>query len=388
MPHLVVLPFDTKKLKSLPQDRYNPYAKSAKRELVGINKTDTDSFFLEIYKRDESSWIVRADKVTRPSDSYIIKESIFEFARLLELDVIHSNIDDVNQKHKIANEFELKIEEFEDFRTDYKEIAIEVGFGSGRHLLYQAKKHPQRLHIGIEIHTPSIRQILRQIELQRLKNIRVLNYDARLLLEMLPSNMCEVIFVHFPVPWDKKPHRRVISRQFLNESCRVLKKGGYLELRTDSINYYRYSLEVFSEPKEISFQVNKNHSLEVVSKYEARWRREGKDIYTVTVYSLLSSKQKQIEGSFDFDKKADLNRLKNMPRESFKFDDYFVRFASSYECEDGGMVVEVSFGSFDRPEHKYIYIKPTGDIEYYATKPVKTPVNLKAHKTIGEWLYV
>jgi len=32
---------------------------------------------------------------------------------------------------------------------------------------------------------------------------------------MLSSNIADRLFVHFPVPWDKKPHRRVISPQFL-----------------------------------------------------------------------------------------------------------------------------------------------------------------------------
>ena len=68
------------------------------------------------------------------------------------------------------------------------------------------------------------------------------------LYEMLPSNRCTQIFVHFPVPWDKRPHRRVISPSFLAESMRVLEKGGRLELRTDSDKYFWYSLETFFGP--------------------------------------------------------------------------------------------------------------------------------------------
>ena len=86
---------------------------------------------------------------------------------------------------------------------------------TGIYLLHQAKKNPDTLFIGLEIHTPSAQQVLKQIELQNLDNIWVVNYDARLFLEMLPSNICSQIFVHFPVPWDKKPHRRVISKSFL-----------------------------------------------------------------------------------------------------------------------------------------------------------------------------
>jgi len=33
----------------------------------------------------------------------------------------------------------------------------------------------------------------------------ILDYDARVFLEFLPSNSAKQIFVHFPVPWDKNP---------------------------------------------------------------------------------------------------------------------------------------------------------------------------------------
>jgi len=126
-----------------------------------------------------------------------------------------------------------------------REVRIEVGFGSGRHLLHQAANNPDILFIGIEIHRPSIEQVLKQVVIQELDNVMVLDYDARLFMELVPSNIVGKIYVHFPVPWDKKPHRRVISTTFIEEARRVLKVGGTLELRTDSENYYAYSYETF-----------------------------------------------------------------------------------------------------------------------------------------------
>ncbi len=57
------------------------------------------------------------------------------------------------------------------------------------------------------------------------------------LWNLLTSNKVEKIFVHFPVPWDKKPHRRIFSNEFINEALRILKIKGTLELRTDSRKY-------------------------------------------------------------------------------------------------------------------------------------------------------
>ena len=95
-----------------------------------------------------------------------------------------------------------------------------------------------------------------------------MDYDARLFLEFVPSNSIGKIYVHFPVPWNKKPHRRVISTSFLDESDRVLKVHGKLELRTDSEEYYRFALETFSSPQKSQFDIRKNQDIAIVSKYE------------------------------------------------------------------------------------------------------------------------
>jgi len=244
------------------------------------------------------------------------------------------------------------------------------------------------LFIGLEIHTPSAQQVLKQIELQELDNIWVVNYDARLFLEMLPSNLCTQIFVHFPVPWDKKPHRRVISQSFLNESMRVLGKGGRLELRTDSDKYFQYSLEtIFSMPK-VEVEIRKNEALEVTSKYEARWLKQEKDIYDVYVKCTKNSEQKEPVANFNFNIVKYKNGLEDkLPKQPLVFDSYFVHFERLYKTEDEKMLIKCAFGSFDRPEHKYILLDKTS-CRYFVSPPVGTAVNNEAHQKIMELLDV
>lgn len=81
-------------------------------------------------------------------------------------------------------------------------------------MLHNAKNHPEILHIGLEIHSPSLEQVARQIGLLELDNILILAYDARIFLELLPSNILDKIFIHFPVPWDKQPNRRILNKAF------------------------------------------------------------------------------------------------------------------------------------------------------------------------------
>ncbi len=383
MPHLKVKPFSLSKIEK-SSSRFTLFnAMDGHKGNVVLYEKSTDARFLDIVQK-EAEYLIKPNSITRGADAQTLKKILEEFAQMCELDVIHSNTQSNLNKPKLASEYLKSIEDFYDFKTEFEKVKVEVGFGSARHLLYRAAQEPETLFIGIEIHTPSINQLLKQIALQGVKNILVLNYDARLLLEMLPSNVLETIYVHFPVPWDKKPHRRVISTAFVTQALRALKKGGKLELRTDSDNYYVYALEVFSSLLKAEFTVSKNSYIEVISKYEERWRRMEKDIYTLSLYSLEESKEERIELNFDLDK-ISLEDIK-VPRESIVKSDFFVHFGKRFKSDSKkGFVVECSFGSFTMPEKKII-VANEEKCYYLPSKPVKTRVNQKAHNLIKEVL--
>jgi len=390
MPHLKVTPFDTKVVsESLAQSKMMVlHAKSLTSydEVIGVEH-EGEEFLLQI-KTDKKATLLKYDKVTRPLKVNILKEAIGTVSEELGLEVLSSNIAISNTKVPLSSEYFKKIEDFENIIFPKEKVSVEVGFGSGKHILYQAQKNPDTLFIGLEIHTPSAQQVLKQIELQGLENLWVVNYDARLFLEMLPSNACEQIFVHFPVPWDKKPQRRVISKSFVVESMRVLREGGRLELRTDSDKYFWYSLETFFSSPKVEVEVRKNEDLEVTSKYEARWKRQEKDIYDVYVKCKENSKTKKNELDFNFNIVKYRNALENdLPKEALVFDGYFIHFERLYKTEDEILLIKCAFGSFDRPEHKYIILYKNA-CRYFVSPPVKTQVNYQAHQKIMELLNV
>ena len=390
MPHLKVTPFDSKiVLHSLEQSsvmKFKAKSLTSDDEIIGIEHAG-EEFLLQL-KPDSKATLLKYDKVTRPLKVNILKEAIGIVADEVKLDILSSNIAMSNTKPALSSQYFKKIEDFENITFSKEKVSIEVGFGSGRHLLYQAQKNPDTLFIGLEIHTPSAQQVLKQIELQKLDNIWVVNYDARLFLEMLPSNLCTQVFVHFPVPWDKKPHRRVISKSFLDESMRVLDIDGRLELRTDSNKYFWYALETFFSVPKTEIEVRKNESLEITSKYEARWQRQEKDIYDVYVKSKEKSEDKELVLDFNFNIVKYRNGLEEyISKEAMVFDGYFVHFERLYKTEDEKLLIKCAFGSFDRPEHKYIILDKMS-CRYFVSPPVKTKVNYEAHKKIMELLNV
>lgn len=386
MPHLKVTPFDTsiveQQIETSPMMTFCATALNRDDMLIGVEHAG-EEFLLQL-KPDEKAYLLKYDKVTRPLKVNLLKEALESVSKELNLDVLSSNIAISNTKSALSSEHFKKIEDFENITYPKEKISVEVGFGSGRHLLYQAQKNPDTLFIGIEIHTPSAQQVLKQIELQELDNIWVVNYDARLFLEMLPSNVCEQIFVHFPVPWDKKPHRRVISPSFLDESMRVLRKDGRLELRTDSDKYFWYALETFFSIPKVEVEVRKNEALEVTSKYEARWLRQEKDIYDVYVKCTQESAPKEVTIDFNFnDVKYTQGIEERLPKKALVFEGYFLHFERVYKISEESILIKCAFGSFDRPEHKYILLEKNS-CRYFVSSPVKTTVNFQAHQKLAE----
>jgi tRNA (guanine-N7-)-methyltransferase len=344
-------------------------------------------FFL-VYKNNGVKKLLKSDKITRPSPNFILKQALLAYAECSGSPILDSNVDNAPENTHLKTHDALKtIQFFADHFPSEREVRIEVGFGSARHLLHQASANPDVLFIGLEIHKPSIEQALKQIVIQNLNNIMILDYDARLFLEFVPSNIVGKIYVHFPVPWDKKPHRRVISEAFLKESERVLRIGGTLELRTDSENYYRFALETFSFPRQSRFDVRKNQEIAIVSKYEDRWKKMEKNIYDVTFTCEIESPEPDMVGDFSFSTGIiDAKVIDRLSKETYKRDWGFIHVERTFSVgEDDGMI-RLSMGSFDRPESTYILLE-NKTVRYYPSLPVRSSANLKAHILLDELLH-
>ena len=363
-------------------------AENRQTEYKISSKINNKEFLLN-YRDKEDKYLLKPDLVTRISPVGLLKNALNAYVDSTKSKVLSSNTANIKIRDAIQDIYLKDINYFVDeFKTD-KEIQIEIGFGSGRHLIHQAKNNPNVQFIGLEIHTPSIEQLLKQLHLQNIENVLVVNYDARLFMEFIESNQVGKIFVHFPVPWDKKPHRRIYSNEFINEALRVLKINGTLELRTDSRKYFDYCVELLTNLPKGNITIDINKDLEVSSKYEDRWKKMGKNIYDVVLTSFNEDLPKNIEKDFSFDKKLEnLDLFDTLPRKSMVFDGYFVHFVNTFKIlgEENSGLLELTFGNFDRPVSKYILIK-NGEISYYQGNPIPTSSNLNAHKKIKELIY-
>ncbi|MDX2257378.1 MAG: tRNA (guanosine(46)-N7)-methyltransferase TrmB [Hyphomicrobiaceae bacterium] len=123
-------------------------------------------------------------------------------------------------------------------------VWLEIGFGGGEHLVWQAREKPGIGLIGCEPFEDGVVKVLSAIEEHGIDTVRLHADDARPLLRVLTAASIDRVFVLFPDPWPKKRHvkRRLVGKPLLDEIARVLKPGGELRLATDIDDYLRTML--------------------------------------------------------------------------------------------------------------------------------------------------
>lgn len=124
-------------------------------------------------------------------------------------------------------------------------IWLEIGFGGGEHLAWQAAQNPRVGVLGAESFINGVAALLRHVQSQNLENVRILPGDARALLDALPTDCLERVFILFPDPWPKTRHhkRRIVQRETLTRLAAVMRDGAELRIATDDRAYQRWILE-------------------------------------------------------------------------------------------------------------------------------------------------
>jgi tRNA (guanine-N7-)-methyltransferase len=131
------------------------------------------------------------------------------------------------------------------FSTQVDDVWLEVGFGAGEHLLWQAQANPQVGLIGAEPYEGGTAKLLSKLEETFAENIRIHEGDARAIVEVLPDASIGRVFVLFPDPWPKTRHhkRRFVQMGILDQLAHVMKPGAELRFATDDKTYLVWALE-------------------------------------------------------------------------------------------------------------------------------------------------
>jgi tRNA (guanine-N7-)-methyltransferase len=126
-----------------------------------------------------------------------------------------------------------------------QDVWLEVGFGAGEHLYWQAQQHPNIGLIGAEPYESGTAKLLTRLADAPLSNVRLYEGDGREIIDALPDASIGRFFLLFPDPWPKTRHhkRRFLQMEMLEQLARILKPGAELRFATDDTSYLPFALE-------------------------------------------------------------------------------------------------------------------------------------------------
>jgi tRNA (guanine-N7-)-methyltransferase len=127
---------------------------------------------------------------------------------------------------------------------------LEIGFGMGETTAAIAAAHPDNDYLALEVHTPGVGSLLKQLDEQSIPNVRIIQHDAvEVLGQMIPPASLDGAHIFFPDPWPKKRQqkRRLIQPPLVSLLASRLKPGGYVHAATDWEEYAQQILDVFTD---------------------------------------------------------------------------------------------------------------------------------------------
>ena len=118
-------------------------------------------------------------------------------------------------------------------------LNLEIGIGNGEFIAKYAAEKPDENWIGVEVFKKIFKLAAKRAAKIETNNIRIIQFDAALILRLMEDNSLSSVYVNFPDPWPKKKHkrRRLLKPEFMQLIVSKLKPGGLMQIATDHDDY-------------------------------------------------------------------------------------------------------------------------------------------------------
>ena len=166
----------------------------------------------------------------------------------------------------------------------HKNFILEIGFGFGENLLFQATKHPENYFIGIDPFINGVANVVQKAKELNLNNISILDTPVQKVLDNFSDNLFSKVFVLFPDPWmkNKQKKRRLLNYLFLEKILKKMRTKSTLIFATDYQDYFNFVIkEVSLLRKKIDtfkYSLGNKHPI-ADTKYSNKANKLKKDIY-------------------------------------------------------------------------------------------------------------
>jgi tRNA (guanine-N7-)-methyltransferase len=159
-----------------------------------------------------------------------------------------------------------------DLFPDKGEVIVEIGSGMGEATSLIAKTFPERGFLAIEVHTPGIGSLILRAVDYEVRNLKLINEDCHLILDLIADESVDTFHIFFPDPWPKTKHRkrRLINDDFVKILAMKLNSGGSLRIATDWNDYAKQISDVISREPRLSGGVCDRPEWRPLTKFESQ----------------------------------------------------------------------------------------------------------------------
>ena len=184
----------------------------------------------------------------------------------------------------------------DDFLVDFEQIklvknkdfVLEIGFGLGENLLFQATKYPKNYFIGIDPFINGVANVIQKAKELNLNNVSILDMPVQKVLDNFSDNFFSKVFVLFPDPWmkNKQKKRRLLNYLFLEKILKKMKVKSSFIFATDDQDYFNFvTKEISLLRKKIDtfeYSLSNKHPI-TDTKYSNKATKLKKNIYLLNL---------------------------------------------------------------------------------------------------------
>ena len=172
-------------------------------------------------------------------------------------------------------------------------IHLEVGMGKGQFIIGMAKAHPECNFIGLEIQrTVAAIALKKALSEEPLSNLQLICGDGEDLDTFFEPHEIDRMYLNFSDPWPKKRHakRRLTYKTFLANYQDILKDQGAIELKTDNMGFFEFSLQSMNnygmhfDGVWLDLHNSEENEHNVETEYEQKFAAKGQPIYKLTAH--------------------------------------------------------------------------------------------------------
>ena len=140
------------------------------------------------------------------------------------------------------------------------EYILDVGTGYGETSIFLAKQFPDKVIISCEKYIDGNIILLKNIDKNKIKNIRLYNGNVYDVLESINKKYFKLVWIFFPDPWPKNRHakRRLVTSDFLVKLHNNMKDNSEIYIATDSVIYVKFILNSIYKCKDYFLWINQS----------------------------------------------------------------------------------------------------------------------------------